>query len=166
LIQRESNLILSLKRKLDEIDKLFLAAKQRQRCCWELILQGNTQKLDINFILEYDSVEKCQTQIPHILNDIQIIDMFVRYYVRFYRDITGDIEEFQTLSEKSQTLQKGGTINNDITRELVLRTFPKLPKMHPSHQSSISISSLEVEDSFLSDIINNEEIERDLGRHF
>jgi hypothetical protein len=69
LLQRQSNLESSLKRKIDSIEKLVQLTRQKITGCWELILQEDSQELSSFLIIADNSIQKCKVNYLHLLNE-------------------------------------------------------------------------------------------------
>ena len=126
--QRETNLIPSLKSKLDKIGKQVQSTKHKVRYVWDLIIQGNVHELESGVQKASKAVESCESEFQHLLRMFPNSRFVARIYARFLCDVVADYAEHQKWQQNITNLQRGQSIFPDQTHEFGLRAFPLLPK--------------------------------------
>ena len=105
--QRETNLIQSLKIKLNSISKKVQNAKHRVRYVWDLIIQGNVHELEGGILRAASIVEECETEFHHMLRIYPNSRFVARSYSMFLRDVIGDYDEHMKWQQNIANLQRG-----------------------------------------------------------
>ena len=128
-MQRENSLSSDLKRKLGKVQKGVTATKRRMRSIWDLVIQGNVKEMESAINNAYHSVNRSKSDFVHLLSQYPNNRFVTRAYVRFTKEVLGDLQETAAWQEKTRSLQRGIRVAADTTNLLGLHTYPLLPPM-------------------------------------
>ncbi|OHT12241.1 Adenylate and Guanylate cyclase catalytic domain containing protein [Tritrichomonas foetus] len=125
-MQRENTLSTNLKRKISGIQKSITITKRKLRSIWDLVIQGNVNDLESSISTAFNAQNNVSNDFTHLITQYPNNRFVARTYARFIKEIEGDQKLYIAWLDKVHVLQRGLSVNEDITSTMGLHAFPLL----------------------------------------
>ena len=144
---RENNLSISLKEKLNSINKNVNSTKHKLRNIWDFVIQGNVGEMEKAVANTYVSLQHTKSMFNHILRQYPNNRFITRAYARFLLEVCADSAGYEKYEAETKLLHRGLLANEDKAHALGIRAYPLLPDTMQKEQPNQNIISATSEET-------------------